>query len=761
MRAIVTVFAALAIAAGATAAVPARPARCLVLLTPAISVHDLDPATMPSVRWLVNHAAIGLMNTRVSAGRRQLPRLDQVPTTRSLTPDPVRGGAYMTLGAGTRCYGGQLAGEALQRHERSWEGSAEQEYALRNQAPPPPGELLQPNAYALLAANQGLGYRARPGSLAELLSAAGVATAAIGSADRPGDRLRDVALAAMGPNGAVAYGKLSGVCVRDPREPFGRRDDVGALLAAVRGALSVKPGEAGRVVFLDWGDAARLDDYVPAMTAHAQAAAKLRMLHRLDALLRGLLLPTRNGEGPMLDLSRDRLVWLSPYPPRLARAAMDTLAPVFVAGPGFEPGRFLTSPTTRRKGIIANTDIAPTVAAWYGAGRDPTMVGRPFTAVRVSVGKGDTPFGRLISYYARLSASELQRRSTMPYVLRLMQVVTACLALMWLVGRTAGWRRYALPVALLPIAAPTAAIALDPLSFGSVVAYQVCFTALMLALAVAAALLSWRGANPVMGPAALCGLLVALVVVDGVRGFRWMPLSTFGYSIMDGSRYYGIGNEAMGPLITAALVVGGALAAAWGKRGARVAIAVFLVVTAVLIAPAWGAKFGGALTAGMGFALAAMWAYGHRVRGRTVAVAVLCAAGAVAAMVMLDVARGGSGSHVGMLYRAIREGGPMELALVAQRKFGMNMRLLAFSPWSRLLGLCVLAASAFWYDGWRRRQHKPWPDDAVGYSLKAALVAAAVAFGVDDAGVLAAAAALAMVPPVLFAVEETERRRAT
>ncbi|MGC8834361.1 MAG: hypothetical protein ACP5R4_09925, partial [Armatimonadota bacterium] len=183
----------------------------------------------------------------------------------------------------------------------------------------------------------------------------------------------------------------------------------------------------------------------------------------------------------------------------------------------------------------------------------------------------------------------------------------------------------------------------------------------------------------------------------------------------------------------------------------RSAVALYALATAVLIVPTWGAKFGGALTAGIGFTLAAAWTYGYPIRGRTVAACLLAAVFAVALMVALDVARGGQGSHVGMLYRAVQEGGPSEIFMVAQRKFGMNVRLLLYSPWSRLLGLCVLAIISFCFDGWRRRRHPVWPEGPLGQTLKASLAAAAVALVVDDAGVLAAATALVLIPPILWA----------
>ncbi|MGC8835005.1 MAG: hypothetical protein ACP5R4_13250, partial [Armatimonadota bacterium] len=535
--------------------------KCIVLLTPALSIHDIDPRTMPNAGMLLQRGAVGLMNTRTAVGRR---RGILVPETDGTTADPLRGGAYLTLGAGTRCYGGPLAPEAVARNERDWEGTAVDVYKRRNFAKPPPGEVLHPNIRVLQAFNTGLGYRAKPGCLAELLASVGVCTALVGSADRPGEILRDGALAAMLPSGSVPQGIVLGICVPDPAEPFGLRDSVEALFEATASVFERCRGSKGCVVFVDWGDSARLDDYQQQMTPAAVGKAKARMLKRLDLLLGRLSgvaqpLPGGKHEALKLDFSRDFFVWLSPHASRRGRSVQDTLAPIVIIGPGYTGGHLLTSASTRRPGIVANTDVAPTIAGWFGAGRDKTMVGRPITVSRTL---SSNSFDDLKAFYTNLSARDYLRRASMSYLLRLMQALMFTSAVIWVSGLSKVISKglgssVVTAVLFVPLAIPAATLILAfvPVCSAAVHGFTLC--ALMLGLSSLAAYLSKRKLS-ISGPLVLSALTVILVVFDGVRGFPSLPFCVFGYSILDGSRYYGIGNEMMGAFVTSTLVTGAA-----------------------------------------------------------------------------------------------------------------------------------------------------------------------------------------------------------
>src|SRR5690606_41403784 len=84
-----------------------------------------------------------------------------------------------------------------------------------------------------------------------------------------------------------------------------------------------------------------------------------------------------------------RRPWPCPFPsPTLFRSgeplAGPTGAPGVAAGPGLA-----TSATTRRAGIVANTDVAPTVLAALGVAPPPGMAGRPLAgASRAALRRG-------------------------------------------------------------------------------------------------------------------------------------------------------------------------------------------------------------------------------------------------------------------------------------------------------------------------------------------------------------------------------------
>src|SRR5690606_686485 len=64
-----------------------------------------------------------------------------------------------------------------------------------------------------------------------------------------------------------------------------------------------------------------------------------------------------------------------------------TGTPGVAAGPGLA-----TSATTRRAGIVANTDVAPTVLAALGVAPPPGMAGRPLAGVSLAALRRDLPW---------------------------------------------------------------------------------------------------------------------------------------------------------------------------------------------------------------------------------------------------------------------------------------------------------------------------------------------------------------------------------
>ncbi len=161
---------------------------------------------------------------------------------------------------------------------------------------------------------------------------------------------------------------------------------------------------------------------------------------------------------------------------------------------------------------------------------------------------------------------------------------------------------------------------------------------------------------------------VLLLVLDVLLG-GWVSARTpLSYSPLEAARFYGIGNEAGGYLIGAALVLG---------AGDLLTTMVLGVATALLLgAPTLGANFGCFLASLIGFSVSAFLQIKkeRRVWGALVL-------GAVALGAVLLLVKGSAQTHLGRAAASGREG----RGEVFARKLAMNAHLTLTSPWALLL----------------------------------------------------------------------------
>jgi hypothetical protein len=233
------------------------------------------------------------------------------------------------------------------------------------------------------------------------------------------------------------------------------------------------------------------------------------------------------------------------------------LTPVTLRLPGGMKG-LLTSPSTRRRGVVAGTDVAATVLDYFGVDTPPGMVGRP-----MRIEPADAALSAVRTDYARQTDLEGLRR----YVFR-WQAVLAIIALWAAAGMLAlgdsvpRWlRSLDRGLLLLVLSAPPALllVALRPLSLLQM-AGAAAALAVLIAL-VGAALTSWRSGHAL--PAIMLSGLLVYDLLRGERMLHWSPLS---YSVASGARFYGIGDEYGGALLGSAIV---GIAALLSQRRAR------------------------------------------------------------------------------------------------------------------------------------------------------------------------------------------------
>jgi hypothetical protein len=374
----------------------------------------------------------------------------------------------------------------------------------------------------------------------------------------------------------------------------------------------------------------------------------------------------------------DELIYVVRAPP----AGGVRLLPTGILGPGFR-GNVLYSPTTRRTGLVAATDMAPTVLDYFGVAIPRQMEGRRIEArdggdaeaVREDMARLDVVLDRRppalrtfgLAFIGLLAVGWFaRRREGVHWALRV-----GFLGAMWLPG-----------TALVTAAvAPSRTLEVLALSFGS------------LALgALVDRFVRWP-----LAPAVPAAIVFGLHAFDLARGSPWIGASLAGPNPKGGARFFGIGNELEIMLSMEVLLGLGAALELASRRMVPRLFAIGCLVAAVVIGSGrLGADVGGVITLGAGAAGAVLASLGHRPSRRAIVLACLVPVAAVLALIGLDLATGG-GAH---LTRVVEHGGGSGGFLdIVKRRSVISWRGLRDTT---VLVICIVGVISFVY-GVRRR----------------------------------------------------------
>jgi hypothetical protein len=292
----------------------------------------------------------------------------------------------------------------------------------------------------------------------------------------------------------------------------------------------------------------------------------------------------------------------------------------------------LRSATTRRSGLIAATDVAPTVLQSLGLRVPDKMQGEPIEA------RGAADPAAVAKTAKRLSDVSPRRGPALFSMLGLWLVLLVVvrrralrlgfLAALWFPG-----------IALLTAALePGGAVECAVLAFGS-----------FGLAALTDRLVPWPAA-----PAVPAAIVFVAHTIDLGFGSPLIGAAITGPNPAGGARFYGVGNELEVILAVSILVgTGAALAriearresAAPGRRRAVGFAAAAVVAAGILGSGRLGADVGAVIALGGGGAAAALAASGARPSRRALAFAVTAPLLAVGVLILLDVVTGGS-SHL-------------------------------------------------------------------------------------------------------------------
>ena len=434
-------------------------------------------------------------------------------------------------------------------------------------------------------------------------------------------------------------------------------------------------------------------------------------------------------------------------------------------GPGYRAG-LLESSSTRQPGLVVLTDLTPTVLGWLGHGPPSGVVGAQLTRG----GRPQSLTATVRTLAGRDTADQVWQSTHEAFYWAYVLADAAVLAAIGLASwgaaperrrRRARWWRVA-GVFAVSVPAGTFLANLVPWWRLARPAAWLYGVAVAFALVIAlTALLTTRRRDALAPFGLVCLFTVAVLGIDVMTGSRLQLETPFGLSVLEGGRFYGIGNEALGIYGTTAL-----FSAAWLARlalrrsahsrpssrrpalAAASAVAVFAVFASGW--PGFGGKVGGTLAMVPCFALLLMAVAGIRLTWRRVALAAVGGLALFAVFALISYLTPVTGrSDIGAFAGDVLHG---HAGSVLLRKIHSNLGTLSVSAFSPLVPVVVLLTGLMlWRPGWSALKTMP-----LAYAAEPLLrpvlgvlwLMPVLGWFADDSGVLVPAAVLPMVLPL-------------
>lgn len=746
----------------------------VIIAIPGLTFNELrdeDLAMLANIRWLTEHAAMGALNVR--------------------TPERGLEDSYISLGAGAPAVSDSLV-QAWESEERLSSGVKAADLYRRYQGRfDEDAKIVVPEIAALRQMNETKHYGASIGALGETLAQHGVHVRVYGNLDRGmavgsssadgtdtvhgtgsgkvtdsvhGSDSADGMDSVYGPSsandmslahdkglahanaietqryaslmlmesaGTLQDGEIgANTLIYDVSRPYSVKTDYGMLFDHWKQSVEPRPS----ATLFELGDLDRLFTQKNLFSAERFTRLRQIILREIDGFIGRWLKEAQHDP--------QTSVWIiSPIANAVAMSDKAMLTPIFQYERGINEG-LIVSGTTRRSGIAANYDVAPSILKYFHIQPPDSMVGQAL---------GWQPHANALGSL-RQQLDEIKNI----YILRpkllvglVFYEVIVLLVSLWvaLKSRRVHSRWMMLPLLSILIS-PIILLIMGLAAHLERYAVIVWFILLL-------GLISWLAARlSLLASLCLIGLGVGFgIILDGFTGSNLMKQSVLGYDPMIGARYYGIGNEFMGVLI-GALVLGTTAVLqlrSWKKRQfIRFSILISLVylVTAIYLAsPILGTNAGGALTAAAAFGIAWMRMFGghwlHDLKiGKlvilllTLMVVGLVGLGLLNVVLVADVQQQ---SHIGRAMKMLLMGRFDVIWDIVLRKLQMNLHLIGVSNWSKVLMTSLFVMVVIVVKPWGvfRRWQERYPYLMYGFSAN--VVGSLVTLLVNDSGIVAAA----------------------
>lgn len=687
-----------------------------ILLIDKLAVEDLDPNVTPSLCRLTDKGSLGLCSNRTLG--------------KGSTED-----GCLTIGAGNFAKATKISG--FNNNEPVGKGIQTGAQLYQNIMGIDPGDdkVLLVNLPEILDGMLKDKVTTRPGMLGETLKSNKINIYVLGNADINGLNYRPAIAVAMDVSGRIAYGDVGSLTSEDVDDSYvTTRSHYGYLIEKLK-QLNHRPG----VKIVDLSDLARMEK-ADLASPEIQAKERQRVLQDIDRFVGQV--------SKDMNFDRDLLMVVVPSVSTAKMQEKNTFTPLILVGPGFEPG-MLSSATTRRDYIVANTDIAPTILNYFSlkAPRD-VMIGQPVQSYPDEKG------------FRLQTAQQINQQAAMVNRVRVplvkgyvfLQIMIICFTLfcilfkpkLKLVASRLLLGMGVIPFVFLVIGGVPAA------SDGQYMLYAVLATIILTMIFIKL----FKG-NYFSGLIAVVALTLLILNIDMINNSSLIKSSVLGYDAMSGARYYGIGNEFVGVLMGSSILLAAAIYQKHRRSWTLGLIGLFFISQSyMLAAPGLGAQSDGMITAPAAFLVTMILLSGYHINPKillSIAGAVLVS---VLAFTMYDMSRPlEMQSHIGRAAHQIYQGGWQEALLIIARKAGMNMKLIRYTIWTRVFIIILLSLAVLVYQpvGAMKMIRDKYPLLFKGFA--GILLAAIIGGVINDSGIVTAATTcIYLITPLLMLV---------
>jgi len=535
----------------------------------------------------------------------------------------------------------------------------------------------------LISLNSETYYRAEPGLLGDLARDNMIRIGILGNCDLEKEENRTIVSLAMDGNGYVPLARIDNSILEKAPHPWGYQTDFRELEESFLefknrvGALIIETGDISRIEYYynrERKQSKLSENYILSDKNNKDAifSMKLKAVERIDEFI-GFL--NRN-----VDLEETQLGIISPSPPRGAIKKGNRMTWVLLSGRGITRG-WLTSTTTRRQGIITIQEL---LSLFLEGIEIKDLPGRYYS--RVSI----IPEPAVLHWE---DLHELNRKIALIYKLRspfikifiLLQIISILTAIIKLVYRKSNqliiFSRFSEYLLLALLLVPANCLLLGYFKIYTTGIFVFLF---LVSLFLGEIFLLWFTKDRLLRLIIISWIIVFLCFFDLWNDYQILADSLLGYSSVIGARYYGIGNEYMGFYLGAFLL---ALTASMEKlkEGGKIKIIylipLFLLIIYSIGGANLGANFGGMITALLSIVVTFYYMGNHK-KGFLISSALVL----FSVIIVVDyIGLSGTSSHIGRAVEHLINADWLWLRDTISRKFAVNLRLLRWTIWTRVL----------------------------------------------------------------------------